>query len=303
MSTRRARSRTSADSSSVPTSPAAALRTTLAVVSPVALITALLYYFGWVRVSTQAQALGYDATIVGLTDQSYVVRSIAVLFYPLLTTILAAIAGFAVHRAVLRRATRSSRWRERTIWFGTALTWSWPVWLGMCGGFLAVPALRPAAVPVTLTATCLSVLYGGLLVGRLSRRELDKGIRGCVLALLALALFWDTERLARAWGEGDAGLISAGLKPVPDVTVYSTTALNLTGIEPSTVPSGAYRFRYHGLRLLHYTADRYVLTGATGQAADRVYVLRDRPAVRFELSRPPGARAGPPPQAGVVPVR
>lgn len=103
--------------------------------------------------------------------------------------------------------------------------------------------------------------------------------------LLAFAIFWDTERIARATGEAFAQDILVYPWQLVAVTVYSEKRLELAvpGVTESELrPDSAYHFRYTGLRLLEGTHDRYVLLGENG---GNIVVLKDEQGLRFEFSR------------------
>jgi hypothetical protein len=85
---------------------ASTLRLVATVGSPIAIATGLLFYFGWVRASVQARALGYDTTILDWTIQDYILRSINVLYlYDGLRL---------VQRSGNRYLLMSERWDQRT---------------------------------------------------------------------------------------------------------------------------------------------------------------------------------------------
>jgi hypothetical protein len=64
------------------------LRLLTAVGSPIALATALALYFGWVRSRAQADRFGADVSVFDMSPQDLVLRSIDVLFFPILGALL-----------------------------------------------------------------------------------------------------------------------------------------------------------------------------------------------------------------------
>jgi hypothetical protein len=78
-----------------------------------------------------------------------------------------------------------------------------------------------------------------------------------------LALFWDTERLARMAGDLYAQETAARPEQLPLVTVYRKQRLLLSGprITEQVVgdAASAYAYRYTGLYLLQRNGDRYLL--------------------------------------------
>jgi hypothetical protein len=68
--------------------------------TPVALITALLFYFGYVSARSQYEYFGIDVDTIGLSTQAYVMRSPQPLLVPLLVLTLLAVAGLLLHNAI-----------------------------------------------------------------------------------------------------------------------------------------------------------------------------------------------------------
>ena len=269
-----------------PAAPTASwVRTIAAVGSPVAIGTALLYYFGWVRTRFQVRALGYDPSVLGLSVQDYLLRSINVLFLPLVVLLLGFLILHLLHRRLIATARNEPRIHRRLVTVGRMLTVTWPCWLLVVVVLLAVPATRLVAIPVCLTAGAALALYGKLLVRDLEpdrQWAATATVLACVL--LALAVFWDTERVARVTGEAFAADILAFPQQLVAVTVYSERRLEINApgtIEEKLDPNAAYAFRYTGLRLLESNGDRYILMNEEG---GHVLVLREGNGIRFEFS-------------------
>lgn len=254
--------------------------------SPVALATALLFYFGWVRTRFQARALGYDPVVLQLSVQDYLLKSINVLFLPLVVMVLGFLVLHHLHRRLIDAAGRSQRLRTMTVRAASLMIWSWPIWLVTAIVLLAVPATRLIAVPVSLTIGLLLALYGHALRGLLGAgTRWPRATSIIVYVLLAFALFWDTERIARTTGQAFAQDILAYPQQLVAVTVYSEKRLEIAtpGVtEAELGQNSAYRFRYNGLRLLEGTGDRYVLMSDHGGT---IIVLNDEQGLRFEFSR------------------
>src|SRR5688572_1843595 len=56
--------------------------------SPLAIGTALLFYFGWVRSNEQAELLGADISVFEMSPDDFVLRSVNVVFIALLVLLL-----------------------------------------------------------------------------------------------------------------------------------------------------------------------------------------------------------------------
>ena len=71
------------------------------IVAPVTLISALLFYFGYVSARSQYAYFGIDVDTIGLSTQDYVMRSPQPLLVPLLVITLLAVAGVVLlHNAI-----------------------------------------------------------------------------------------------------------------------------------------------------------------------------------------------------------
>ena len=70
-----------------------ALETLGLVIAPVTLLTSLLFYFGWARSNSTFLYFGLDPSVVGLSLQDYLLRSIGALFLPLGTLLLTALVN------------------------------------------------------------------------------------------------------------------------------------------------------------------------------------------------------------------
>jgi hypothetical protein len=87
------------------------------VVAPVTLISAILFYFGYVYTTTEYGYFGLDVDTIGLSTQEFIMRSPGPLLTPLLGAGLVA-AVVAIGHAALRRrieaAAAARSWRSAT---------------------------------------------------------------------------------------------------------------------------------------------------------------------------------------------
>lgn len=72
-----------------------------AVTSQVVLITAVFYYFGWVRTYSFFSYFGVDSRLLNYSTADYVLRSINVAFLPFIHAALVALVLFGFHRLVI----------------------------------------------------------------------------------------------------------------------------------------------------------------------------------------------------------
>lgn len=242
----------------------------------VAVGTAVLYYFGWVRTRFQARVLGFDVAALNLSTTDYLLKSLNVLFLPLVGLTVAALALHQAHlRWVLPRRDRPRVQRAARL-----LGRSW-IPLAALAAVLLLTPLNGYAMPLTLTAALLLARYG--------KAVRDAGhwpltTRVILAVLLVLAVFWCTERVARTLGEAFGRDYAAAPAQLPAVVVYSEKDLLLAGpgVEVAVREGAevAYRFSYTGLFLLERSGDRsFYLTAVPG----RVVVLSDAPTMRVEF--------------------
>jgi hypothetical protein len=260
-------------------------KTVLSVASPLAVGTVLLFYFGWVRTKTEAAALGYDSKILEFTTADYVVRSINVLSLPVVAVLVLALIVLRAHRWLTIRLGPAGRLRLAHV-----LLRSWLFWL-VVGVFLVLflPSVATPALPPVLTCAVASGLYGDHLRATVEPdRRWSLAVRIVVIALLVIAVIADTERLARAMGEGLATSVVADPGQLAAVELYSAKdlALAVPNVTATRVgqPDAAYRFHYSGLRLLQRSGDKYLLIndGWTRETG-RVLLLRDSADIRLEF--------------------
>jgi hypothetical protein len=266
------------------------LRELAAFGSPLVLVTGLLFYFGWVRASIEARALGYDIGLLPLSTRDYLLKSVDVLFVPatllLGAALVADVAGRRVVAAFARR--RGEPAAGRLLW---ALHNAWlPCLVGCVAALAFSPVLRPYAIPGALSLGLLGWYWAGWLARRAGIATAAPARARVVLVavLLCCALFWDTERLARAVGQGYAADIAADPTRLVAVTVLSDRDLGLRAPGLSTEvrgSAGARLWAYTGLRLVDHSDQAYVLiTDDWNPAAGRAILLRAGDGVVLEFS-------------------
>lgn len=263
-----------------------------AIGSPLALVAALLFYFGWVRAAVQANELGYDPSVMDLSTTDYILKSIYVLFLPLVFLLVIALALHSLHRMVIAVVGRSPRRQAILSIFGRCLELSWLIWtaVGIALLFAVSPAVQLLVIPLGITLALACALYGRLLQQQVARVDpWSSTTKVLVIGLLALAVFWDTERVARLVGEGYAADIASDPRQLIAVTVYSAKSLGLSGpgISETRLDGGdsKYLYRYSGLRLLQRSGDRFFFINERwDRQRGRVFVLRDTDDLRMEFS-------------------
>ena len=83
------------------------------VLVPGGLLTAVLYYFGYVREQALFSHFGIDLGIVGFSTTDYLVRSTSTVFFPLATVLLLGVVAVAGHYLLVHLLPRmDDRWRQ-----------------------------------------------------------------------------------------------------------------------------------------------------------------------------------------------
>jgi O-antigen/teichoic acid export membrane protein len=142
------------------------LRTIATVLSPLAVGTVLLYYFGWVRTKVQATALGYDAQILDFSTADYVLKSVNVLSIPLTIALIVSLILYQLHLRLLDADEKHRRHLSRL------LSQSWLLWLPVCVALMVfVPPLGWIAIPGTLTLALLGAIYGDVLQKKVRKQK------------------------------------------------------------------------------------------------------------------------------------
>ena len=282
-----------------------AAKALLAFVPPVTLITALLFYFGWARTSSQARALGADASIFGYSTQDYLLRSVDSLYFPLIVLTGLGLLALLGHQAVAARL--------RTIPPGhrdPALVGTGTLLLGVGIALLAYGVAYSAGLvgrsrfvdltgPLALGLGVALGAYGGWLRSR-ARGVARAGAwgqvpsgpwvaptaAGLLLCAMALSLFWAVGNYASWRGLDLAKTVSENYLDGPGVVVHASKRLGLGVIETPVGDPGkeAFAYRYSGMRLLDRVADTYFLMPLDWATTHRLIVLKDSEEIQVELT-------------------
>ncbi|MBB1261724.1 hypothetical protein [Streptomyces alkaliterrae] len=280
-------------------------------VAPTTVVTALLFYFGYVALRARFRYYGVDLDLVDLTLQETLLYGVEVLYPPVLVIALIGLAVTGLHAGV--------RWLlsapERDVasgWVGVLL-----VLVGLLAlvrGFVGFLVARVGAgehfpvTPVALALGSAAVAYGGWMLHTVAARRrawpaesnLRQTARRSVgwLALVGVAsAFWATNEFAAAHGRGKAEEFAEGLPARPHVLLHSKEPLRGVpcGVEHRDGGAGAgeFRHRYKGLRLLVESGGRLFVVpahwrdGRDGGTPSRTLVVPYGDDVRVELRPTP----------------
>ncbi len=258
--------------------------------SPIAIGAALLFYFGWVRSNAQAEAFGVDISVFEMTTDDLILRSINVLFFPLIALLLGGLLFVRLHPWL----------RARARFAVPVLRQSWVLVLV---GLLVIALNREVGELILPVWVLMAV--GGMAYGAHLRRHASGGTEAAPLAqtllvgaLLIVIAFWVTERFAKAGGSALAWELQRGLAERSAVSLFSEDRLYIdaTGVTetPLSAPDGTSVYRYDGLYLLQRSGEKYFLVN-DGWRTDtgRLVILPDEESIRFEFGARPSLNASP----------
>jgi hypothetical protein len=259
------------------------------VATQTALISAILYYFGTIRLRATFDYFGVDASALGFSVADNLIHSVNAAFQPLILVGLVALPALTLHRRhvvpVLRQSAtprRTRAIRRLSLIFRTA---------GVLGCGLVVAGLldrgdigQPLgiALPLVLAASVALVGYGHLLMDRRDQpaeAAIPARLRSLVLAVLAITgLLWATGLYAQRIGRDYALYLAANLDARPHVVLYAPERLAIAGAGVQSQDlgpqAGRYRIRYWNLRLLAQRNDMLLLLPVTwAPGAGPVYVI------------------------------
>ncbi len=282
------------------------------VVAPTSLVTALLIYFGRQHARYLFGYFGVDLSLLGLTTQDYLVRSIDGFFVPVVVGLSAALVAQWLHARFSAQFFDGPDAREH-LRRGAVVTGVVGLALfavGMVRIVFGTPHSDSLVFPLSLGAGTLLILYASRLYRRAHpSRVVRQNLGGVALFeatgaffLVGISLFWAVGNYSAGVGESRAIQISRTFTTTfPRATVYSRQPLHLRAagvLETVCAPAGADpSFRYDGLRLLLRSGGHYFLLPDAWSPANGVaIVIRESDAVQLQFTMP--AYAAPPPLPG-----
>lgn len=268
---------------------------------------------------------GVPPSLVELTTADYVLGSLNSVFLPLISIALTSLALLGIHRLIVPRALKAKATvtATRTLSLivglvqvvGIALSGLALIGVALTSVLLVTSQIRFSlgiALPLTLVASAILLGYGGYLRSLREDNRIDNrrrrprssgseneaeeratqhyvGMRGIALLVVGiLGGLWSTAIYAGQVGERFAHDYAKNLRGLPEVIVYSTERISLTGhgvVAKEIRQSGSkYRYRYSGVRLFSYTRDRYILLPVGWQKGrDSISIISDNDTVRIDI--------------------
>jgi hypothetical protein len=261
------------------------------IVTPVTLITALLFYFGYVSARSQYEYFGIDVDTIGLSTQDYVMRSPQPLLVPLLVLSLLAVAGLLLHNAMQSRVgVDAVRWARLAAVVVLAL--------GVLGLFL-YPVLGERAyyalvVPLVIGLAAAVLAYLSYLTTKLQDHRPQVVLIGLLAVISMTCAFWATATTAQYSGRGLAKSAAKDLDRFPWVILDAKERLHLRspGVEETALEPRAgqtFNYRYRGMRLLIVGENRLFLVPHLWNASDTTLVvpLNESIRVQFQFQNDP----------------
>jgi hypothetical protein len=246
------------------------------VISQTALLTALLFYFGWARTRATFGYFGIDVSLLGFSTSDYLLRSVNAAFRPLLVVGLAALVAAALHqrwRGVIQRAA-TPLGIVGVVLVAIGLSGLvWTDWGSELGAWL----------PVCLAAGFGLLAYRVTLVSRRPGAELV-----LLSGLAVLGVFWAVSLYAEQVGRDRATAFARSLAAREELVLYSKERLAIQGpginVTELRFADSAYRFRYAGLRLLLHSDGRYlVLPAGWTHGGAAAFLIPDGAGMRTEV--------------------
>ena len=286
----------------------------VSIVAPSTLLTGLLFYFGWAHAYWFFYHFGIDSSLLGLTTQDYLLRSVDALFVPL--TVFTTLCLLVLWGHMTLRSRVVSRYRPdllRRLAQGFVVGGLVLFVIGMAGIFSkTIFEFHRVVSPFSLASGVLLIAYASYLKrtgdalqsGRRQRSEPDLMTliqSAGVFLLVALSLFWAATDYAAAVGESRARQYEGELQGYPSAVLYSSSSLSLEAPGVEEIICGrrdaAYRFRYEGLKLLLRADDHYFFlpeAWTPSQGAAIVIPQSDSVRLEFFVARPLDLAGRPP---------
>jgi hypothetical protein len=273
--------------------------------APTALLTALLFYFGRQHAFGYYRYFGVNFTVLDLSTEDYLVKSADGLFVPLIAIAVLSLLALAGLRLLHARQVAHPDSRLALVAALGILT----VAVGLLvvatvalldpDAFIGVPGLPGLLLAVgALLGAYARKLLRAVLARRTSRATTPAWTTiaewAGVFVLVSLGLFWAVGDYSYSVGTTRAQQTAAELAAEPVAVLYSAERLSLRapGVEesPCADPEAAYRFRYHGLKLVQQSGDHYFFLPAGWSPTDGVAIVIPRSdSLRLEFTSAPAA--------------
>ena len=224
------------------------------IVAPATALSALLFYFGYVSTRAQYLYFGLDVDTIGLSTQSFVMRSPGPLLVPVLVLLLLAAGAVVLNRWATPRLAGHT---GPALGLGVAVLAIGLVLLlgySAIGGWTWYPLVTPVLLALGAAVTAYTLrLRGGPL-----------RLRVALWLSVAAAVFWANATVAQWSGTGLGQEQANRLDELPRVVLDTRERLFLRNPDVSESAlrpeeGQTFRYRYRGLRLLVQNGDKMFL--------------------------------------------
>lgn len=276
-------------------SESAAVKVSVALVSQVAVFSALLYYFGWSRTEALLNYYGLDSTVVGLSTTDYVLRGVHPISPIVVGAAFVVLVAVSVHRNVVTPSLLGRRRGHDVVllvcgrvhvlcWIALAVAAGGELFARGGGGLLGV------LQPILLAGASLTLLYIDQIRARVDRgahAHRRSGLRRYTLiGLSVIGVTWSLAVYAAI--DGQAFAADTVLRESPDVVVRSTEQLmpGRPGVDetPVTTPGSKFRYSYRNVKILLKAGGKYYLVPADWRpGVGSVAIVADNDTVQINV--------------------
>ncbi|MBN6058469.1 hypothetical protein JYK22_41505, partial [Nonomuraea sp. RK-328] len=288
------------------------------IVTPTTMVAAIMMYFGAVRTNTMYRSLGVEQSMLGLSFQEYVLRSVSVTIEPLVLVLVVVLLAAPAHvwltRSIARHRTATMRTLPVVVELGIASVVVGVMWIAgwvrpssplVTAMVDEVNLSFPLVTPICLGFGVFVLVYSAYLYRRVNppyrtvnsprtATPTDQIVQRTICAaLLLVLLLWSVTVYAEGLGREAAEQYRAHPEWLPSTVVYAARRLYLEGPgiteTPLPDPDAMFRYRYTGLRLLIHSNRRYFLLPACWATSPRAraIALPADDSLRLEFSMLP----------------
>lgn len=262
-----------------------------AALAQTAVAAGLLFYFGWARAAATYGYFGLDSSMVPLSRDDYLLRSVDTALPPLLLGALAAgalLTVLALAGRAIRRAERG-RWAAALSIQGVAALL---LAAGTYASFRPIPIHVPTPAPPLVAATGALIALGSWPAVRAATTRASHPpvvATTLLMTIAAAALVWSWSLHANNVGLARARHLIADLPYKDAVALYSAKPLAISGPGVNAVrltrTGSAYTVRYDGLRLLvrANNGDLFLLPVGWRPGRDPVFRIPDDKTIRIDI--------------------
>ncbi|MEV0629943.1 hypothetical protein ACI2LC_27170 [Nonomuraea wenchangensis] len=281
----------------------AQLVTYSSVIAPTSLITALLFYFGYLATRARFEYFGVYLDLVNLSTPDLLLYGSDVVFVPVMLVAFTVLAATGLRLAGQWLVSDPQR-DTVSAWVTLAVTLAASLLLLRALVGIFVPSVSeaecPGVTPLSLTLGALLLRYTASLWHTLAARRpeplwqpprgtLDVG-RYALLSLAVAGLFWSAGSFAFLYGNGRALDDAEGLphRPAVILDTHDPVVDPPSGVLHTVLPGKEkFRHRYSGLRLLVESDNHLYLTPASWSSeTSRVLVIENSSDIRLQLVPP-----------------